>query len=322
MSTAESEKEARRLEHLQALRILDTESERYFDDLAFLASVCCGTPIALITFVDRNRVWFKAKIGLQESEVAREGSFCDAAIRQSSVFELADTAADDRFKLSALVVSEPRIRFYAGAPLVTSDGVALGTICVLDKKPGHLTAERREILGALGRQVVAHLEFRRDLASVRDELVLNKELAGSASKVKSSFLANMSHEIRTPMNGIIGMTDLLMNTTLTTEQREYLNTIRTSSELLLNIINDILDFSKIEAGRLDLEHQPFDLRSCIEGTLDVVSQKALERGNEIVYVMDTGVPRRIVGDATRLRQVLVNLLSNAIKFTEHGEIIL
>src|ERR1700716_4066666 len=159
-----------RVAALQKYAILDTEPEQAFDDLTLLASFVCKTPIALISLVDENRQWFKSKVGLDTSETPRDIAFCSTAIQQVDVMVVPDTLKDERFRNNPLVVSEPRIRFYAGAPLITEEGYALGTLCVIDQKPRELAADEKEALKALSRLVLGQLEFRRNLMLLKEAL--------------------------------------------------------------------------------------------------------------------------------------------------------
>ena len=637
------ENEAARLESLHRYAILDTLPEQEFDDLSRLAASICGTPIALVSLVDENRQWFKAKVGIEETETPRDIAFCAHAIQDSGVMVVPDALADERFRENPLVTGNPNVRFYAGAPLRTADGYALGTLCVIDRVPRELSADQLEALKALSRLVVNELELRRSVsdlskavrerrivegeldqlfnlssdlfciagfdgyfkrlnpsweqtlgisreellsrpyvefihpddreitrkeaekivggevtfsfenrfrrgdgtyiwllwnatpnsdqglifAAARDitlrkraerrlavgytltrvlaeaenlgaasplilraigeglgwelgafwrldelanvlrcvdlwhlpgeefpgfekatreltfrrgvglpglvwetgqskwatdvpgrenfpritiareeglhsafgfpiriddrvvgviefvsseirthepellemfdsigsqigqfmerrraeselklyadyleaarlaqeadarrlallvhELEIAKARAEEATRSKSQFLANMSHEIRTPMNAVIGMTELALDSKLTSQQREYLVTVKNSASSLLNLINDILDFSKAEAKKLELDRVDFVLRDLLEDTLRALAVRAQQKGLELACHVAPEVPDSLVGDAERLRRIVVNLVGNAIKFTESGEVVL
>ncbi len=637
------ENEAARLESLHRYAILDTLPEQEFDDLSRLAALICGTPIALVSLVDENRQWFKAKVGIEDTETPRDIAFCAHAIQDSGVLVVPDALADERFRSNPLVTGNPNVRFYAGAPLCTAEGYALGTLCVIDRVPRELSADQLEALKALSRLVVNELELRRSVgdlskavrerrivegeldqlfnlssdlfciagfdgyfkrlnpaweqtlgisreellsrpyiefvhpddrdstlqeaqkiadgavtfsfenrfrcgdstylwllwnatpssdqslifAAARDitlrkraerrlsvgytltrvlseaenlgtasplilraiceglgwemsafwrldelanvlrcvdlwhlpgqefpgfekatreltfrrgvglpglvwetgqskwatdvpgrenfprikiareeglhsafgfpiriddrvvgviefvsseirthepellemfdsigsqigqfmerrraeselklyadyleaarlaqeadarrlallvhELEIAKAGAEEATRSKSEFLANMSHEIRTPMNAVIGMTELALDTKLTSQQREYLVTVKNSAGSLLNLINDILDFSKAEAKKLELDRVDFVLRDMLEDTLRALAVRAQQKELELACHVASEVPDALMGDAERLRRIVVNLVGNAIKFTESGEVVL
>ena len=210
--------------------------------------------------------------------------------------------------------------------LVRRDGYHTGEVVHIRRDGTTFRAELKVSLLKEGRsQPIGMVVFVLDVTQrklAEAELKAAKEVAEAASRSKSEFLANMSHEIRTPMNGVIGMTELVLETTLTREQREYLEALKGSADSLLTILNDILDISKIEAGRLELEPIKFRLRSSISEILKTLAVRAHSKGLELIYHVEPDVPDSLIGDAGRLRQIVVNLVGNAIKFTERGEVAL
>jgi PAS domain S-box-containing protein len=238
-------------------------------------------------------------------------------------YSLAEAAGRPLLDLLAAPGTDPAIL----SQILTAlhEGQPLSTDFPSQSKSGrgyHLHLELQPVLNETGgltgciiiaNDITARVETEQQLRRAKSE-------ADSASRSKSDFLASMSHEIRTPMNGVIGMTSLLTETPLTPEQREYVNTIRTSGEALLTIINDILDFSKIESGKMEIEHMPFELSLCLEEAFDLFALQASSRKLELTYHIHPDIPAWILSDVTRLRQIIVNLVNNAVKFTPTGSV--
>ncbi|WP_206484485.1 ATP-binding protein [Thalassotalea sp. G2M2-11] len=322
--------ESARLKALADYDILDTDAEKSFDDITQLTAEICETPIALVSLVDKNRQWFKSKVGLDVCETHRDIAFCSHAILGDDIFEVPDALEDKRFYDNPLVVDFPNIRFYAGAPLKVPTGEKIGTLCVISDKPAKLTEKQRNALTLLSREVVAQLELKLNnkklhlavsqLQQQQLQLELAKEEAEQATKAKSLFLANMSHEIRTPLHGILNLAELGMVDDSPTEKNSCLKGIKSTANVLSNIVNDILDFSKIEAGKLEIENIPFDLREIIYSTAKSIKVSVDNKGVNFIVNIDQQIEKITYGDPVRVSQIIFNLCSNAIKFTEMGTV--
>jgi len=318
--------ERERVAALHRLAILDTEAEVDFDDITRFASALCDTPIALVSLVDADRQWFKSRQGLDVPETPRALAFCAHAIlRPAEILEVPDASLDRRFLDSPLVLGEPKIRFYAGAPLVDPEGHAYGTLCVIDRVPRRLTPTQHLGLGVLANQVLAQLELRRrlrELAGQRAELERARDAALAALRAKDIFLANMGHELRTPLNAILGCAELLVEDTAApafAHLQPDLRIIERSGRHLLAVVDDILEDARREADTPHCRRARVDLAAVLDELRAAL--RAQTRGKDLRLRFDAA-PRlgEIVTDPTKLRQILMNLLANAIKFTEAGEV--
>jgi GAF domain-containing protein len=263
-----------RLRALRAYQVLDTEAETAYDSLVRLAASICDTPIALISLVDASRSWFKAKFGLPGfTETPREWAFCEHAIRERVLFEIPDARADRRFARNPWVLTDPMIRFYAGAPLVTPDGEAIGTICVLDREPGRLNDKQREQMGLLATVVVDELERRKrllrvaeDLAHVAAENERRRIQLQDARSAQAELVSRLSRDVRGPVTSIVGFARLLEEDgRFPADAREALAVVRASGERVGEIASEVELLSRIELAAIEPQRRSVDLAALAAG---------------------------------------------------------
>ena len=318
--------EAERIQAHHQYQILDTEPEEALDELTRLVAHACETPIALISLIDTNRQWFKSKVGITVSETERGVAFCAHAILQSDrPLIVRDALADERFATNPLVTSDPNIRFYAGAPLVTPNGLALGTLCVIDYVPRVLSLEQIEVLQVLSRQVTTHLELRLNLAQListtlegkRAEVAM-QEAAAEKKQLEVQLLrtqrlesigtlaGGIAHDLNNVLTPILTSTQLLLQSKLShKKQRQLLETIESSTRRGAALVRQVLSFAQGVEGQytiVSVKSLILEIKQIAEGTFP----KSIEVSMDVPYDFWA-----VFGDVTQLHQVLMNLVVNA-----------
>ncbi|WP_435979017.1 ATP-binding protein [Psychrobacter sp. DM4] len=301
-----------RIAKLNKYQLLNSEHDPAFARLTELVKLFFDVPIVTITFMDEHTQYLRSAHGMEGAcSTTREVAICNYTVLSNDVFVVPDLSKDSRFSQNPLITESLHLRFYAGAPILLYEDnkvYRLGSLCLMDTQPNHIfDDEQKELLTKFAAMASDALELRE-----------NQRTAKHANKMKSDFLANMSHEIRTPMNGIIGMIDMLGETNLSFEQKEYLNNVKVSTEHLLAIINGILDLSKVESGKMVIDNVPMNLSTLCNEVVSLFAAKARQRGLTLNYYYTEALSPHVQGDPVRLKQILANLVNNAIKFTREG----
>lgn len=297
-----------RLDALRRYAILDTPFEKDYDDLCRLAATICDVPIALISFVDRDRQWSKAVIGLDSREVARDLAFCAHAIWHDGIFEIPDATLDQRFFDNPMVTGRPDIRFYAGQPLKTSDGQALGTLCTLDRVPRVLDDRQREALAILAKQVVAQLELRR---AARDLTRLNED--------KDRFFSVIAHDLRSPFSGLLGLVDLMHlhgDSLDRTEVNRYIGMLHQGLHNVYALSDNLLKWAQLEQGKMAFHPEWVSAAALIDEVVATLEETA--RRKSITLVVKVPEELTVRCDRNMVEAALRNLATNAVKFTPAG----
>jgi len=305
--------EAARLAALHDAQVLDTPPEEDFDDIALLASEICQTPMGMVSLIDRDRQWFKAKIGLDVPEAPRELSFCAHTITGDELLEVRDARDDERFSDNPYVTGRLGLRFYAGAPVVLDGLHSVGTVCVVDNQPRTLTASQRRALRSLARHASVQLESRRYARHAGEVAERLREL----DQMKDTFLVSVSHEFRTPLSSIAGYLEVLLEGSYEPQtERRFLSVMQRNSTRLLGLVEELLLVSRLTGTGMDLDRTDLDLTEVSRAALESVRGAAEHRDVRLIDRSTGPVPAR--GDARRLGQALEHLLTNAVKFTGAG----
>ena len=306
----------RRLKELYRYEVLDTLYEDEFNDVVKLAATICRTPIALISLIDAQRQWFKAKVGIDSNEFPREISFCGHTIAaETAVFEITDATQDERFLDNPLVTGDPYIRFYAGVPLINGNGYKMGTISVLDTKPGELNEEQIYTLQSLARQVVKLL----------DQNLLNKQLEQQSIKLQQQMelqnriLSIIAHDVRNPIGAVKSIIELNARKILSQQDSvELMNMAGKQIDGTVELLNNLVDWGSMQMRGRGVETEKVHVRTLVSNMFKSFEVMSSLKSNIMVNLVDEDLFVR--SDINAMRFILRNLISNANKFTKEGVI--
>lgn len=311
--------EVERLEELYRFKILDSATEKDFDDVVELASIICEVPVSLITLIDASRQWFKSKKGIDWSETHRDVSFCGHAIHQNDLFIVEDATKDERFTDNPLVVNEPSIRFYAGMPLTTEKGYNLGTLCVIDSEPKTLNASQKQALEILSNQVSKLIELREKKLQLEEKVkiieVQNKKLK-NLNKQNNEMTSIISHDLRGPISSVLSYfnSDYYVKSG-NEEKLQLMPVIKESINGIYNLVENLLEWSQ-SVGDFNLVS--LNLHQYITEVIQLLQVQAAKKGIKLLNNVNPDI--KVLADYSMLRFILRNLTGNAIKFTENGTI--
>ena len=309
--------EVQRLKELYKFDILDTPYEDEFDDIVKLASLLCNTSISTITLIDSSRQWFKAKVGLENRETSREVSFCSYAIAANTdLYQVEDATKNRIFENNPLVTGNPNIRFYAGVPLVSSNGFSLGTLCVIDSQPKVLTTEQIFALKVLGNQVMKLLELR----ITNQQLEITKRKLQQQVELQNKIISIIAHDVRNPVASLKSIIELSNNDLITADEANEL-AVMTDKQIddVLSLLDDLLDWGKIQLNNQNvIEVVTVNLYSLVESIFERQQAAVFIKENTLLNLIENDF--ELHTDENILRFILRNIIGNAIKFTTTGTI--
>lgn len=295
-----------RLEALKRYEILDTDAEELFDSISQLAATLCDVPIALVSLIDENRQWFKARVGLEAQETPRDLAFCAHAILDpNEMLIVPDATQDERFRDNPLVTGAPDIRFYAGAPIVTKDQHALGTLCVIDTQARTLTEKQKRALSQLSKQITANLELR----------LAHKKLA-QLNESKNRFFSILSHDLRSPLSSVLSIAQLLADadSNLSPEDEKlFKQHLITNTNTTLKTAENLLKMVQFEEGRFQFQPENIPLLKSLEASASSLTGKSELKKIQVRISCPSEL--QVWADPAMLNSICQNLLSNALKFS-------